>query len=284
MGFERKRVFITVKTYPTISNEYSELVCTAGIQEDGSWIRLYPVPFRKLELEQKFPLYTWVDMDVEKNESDFRPETYRPNLETIQVDSIAKPKTTPWEMRRKIILKNQIIYTSMSDLINKAKSEDCTSLAVFRPTEIVDFVWEEVDREWDISKLKSLDEKAKQLNLFQTPEEIENEFKVLPKVPYKFSYVLKDDSGKRSKMMVEEWQVGMLFFNCKKAAHGDEKIACEKVKEKYFDKYTKRELFFFLGTTKKFHNVAPNPFIIIGVFPPPFETENKQLDFLGDLT
>jgi hypothetical protein len=38
----RKRVFITVKTYPPLSEKYDELVCTAGISEDGSWIRLYP--------------------------------------------------------------------------------------------------------------------------------------------------------------------------------------------------------------------------------------------------
>lgn len=27
---EKKRVFVLVKTYPTISEKYSELVCTAG--------------------------------------------------------------------------------------------------------------------------------------------------------------------------------------------------------------------------------------------------------------
>ena len=53
MKVEKKRIYIVVKTYPTISKEYSELVCTAGILEDGSWIRLYPIPFKKLEFEQK---------------------------------------------------------------------------------------------------------------------------------------------------------------------------------------------------------------------------------------
>ena len=41
------KVLITVKTYPTLSAKYDELVCTAGFKEDGTWIRLYPVPFRK---------------------------------------------------------------------------------------------------------------------------------------------------------------------------------------------------------------------------------------------
>jgi len=50
---ETKRVYILVKTYPTISEKYAELVCTAGVLEDGSWIRLYPMPFRLLTDDQK---------------------------------------------------------------------------------------------------------------------------------------------------------------------------------------------------------------------------------------
>jgi len=32
------KVLITVKTYPTLSAKYDELVCTAGFKEDGTWI------------------------------------------------------------------------------------------------------------------------------------------------------------------------------------------------------------------------------------------------------
>lgn len=45
----KTKVLVTVKTYPTLSQKYDELVCTAGFLEDGSWIRVYPVPFRKLD-------------------------------------------------------------------------------------------------------------------------------------------------------------------------------------------------------------------------------------------
>jgi len=62
---ERKRIYITVKTYPTLSEKYDELVCTAGICEDGSWIRLYPLPFRKLDNEQKYKKYQWIEADIE---------------------------------------------------------------------------------------------------------------------------------------------------------------------------------------------------------------------------
>ena len=45
---ERMKVLITVKTYPIPSAKYDELVCTAGVREDGSFVRLYPINFRDL--------------------------------------------------------------------------------------------------------------------------------------------------------------------------------------------------------------------------------------------
>lgn len=269
----RKRVYIVVKTYPTISKEYSELVCTAGILEDGSWIRLYPVPFRKLELDQMYPKYTWVELEAERNTNDFRPETYRPILDTIKVEP--KPKKPDWDERRHIIFKKQKIYTSLTELIADAKA-GLVSLAIFKPTKIINFNHEEVDRDWDPNKLAILKSLSQQQNLFQTAEEIEEEFKVVNKVPYKFSYTLEDSNGKRSTMMIEDWELGMLYFNCLSKANGNEKLAIQKVKEKYFDFFMSRDLYFFLGTTKQFHNVAPNPFIIIGAFYPPNLPETQQ--------
>jgi hypothetical protein len=50
----------------------------------------------------------------------------------------------------------------------------------------------------------------------------------------------------------------------------------EKVRTKYLDEFRTRDLHFFLGTTQQFHQVAPNPWVIIGVFPIPHE---RQLAF-----
>ncbi|MCF8054554.1 MAG: hypothetical protein K9K75_04975 [Deltaproteobacteria bacterium] len=57
-----RSVFITVKTYPTLSSKYDELVCTAGILDDGSWVRIYPLPFRKLDYEKKYKKYQWIKL------------------------------------------------------------------------------------------------------------------------------------------------------------------------------------------------------------------------------
>ena len=276
MMSEKKRIFIVVKTYPTISKEYSELVCTAGILEDGSWIRLYPVPFRKLDFDQKYPKYSWIEIDVIRNTSDFRPETFRPELSSLIVEPT--PKKVDWDERRRIIFKKQRTYTNLKELIDEAKSNG-TSLAIFKPAKVLDFVVEAVERDWDVNKLEILRALSRQLNLFQTAEEIEEEFKVVNKVPYKFSYKFEDDYGKQSTMMIEDWEIGMLYFNCLTRAKGNEQIAVAKIREKYFDTFRGKDLHFFLGTTKQFHNVAPNPFIIVGVFYPPIPSESLQTSF-----
>ena len=272
---DKKRVYILVKTYPTISEKYSELVCTAGILEDGSWIRLYPIPFRLLRDEQKYPKYTWIEINAERNTSDFRPESYRPDITTVYVEP--KSKRVDWDERRRIIFKNQVVYSNLQTLIAEAKSPSMKSLATFKPAKILDFVIEPDERNWNAQKLASLHNQSLQLNLFQSLAEIEEEFRVVSKVPYKFSYRFEDDRGTQSKMMIEDWEIGMLYFNCLKQANYNETVALEKVKEKYFYQFLERDLYLFLGTTKQYHNVSPNPFIIIGVFYPPKPNENQQL-------
>ena len=75
-------------------------------------------------------------------------------------------------------------------------------------------------------------------------------------------------------MQVLDWECGQLYWNCLRR-HGDETVALEKVKAKYLDEFGKRDLHFFLGTTQQFHGFAPNPWVIVGVFAPPFQ---HQLD------
>ena len=105
------------------------------------------------------------------------------------------------------------------------------------------------------------------------------EYKVVPKVPYRFSYVFEDDVGKRSKLMIEDWETGMLYFNCIKRADGNEKVAISKVREKYYDDFAiTKDLHFFIGTTLKFHNIAPNPFLIVGTFHPPIPRAEQQMN------
>lgn len=260
------KVLIAVKTYPTLSSKYDELVCTAGFLEDGSWIRIYPIPFRKLEYDKQYSKYDWIEADLEKNNSDFRLESYKPKSIETAFNIVHHLGTEDiWRLRKEIVLRN--VHTNMTNLIIEAKdSSKYTSLAVFKPKEILDFKIENVDREWDKNKLDNLKAKAQQLNLFQNSD---NPFEVVRKLPYKFSYKFTSDDNIERTMMIEDWEIGQLYWNCLKRHEGDEAKACDDVKKKYFDDFAMtKDLYLFLGTTREFHLIAPNPFVIIGTFHP----------------
>lgn len=264
------KVLITVKTYPTISAKYDELVCTAGFCEDGTWIRIYPVQFRKKSYNEQYKKYDWIEVDLVKNTSDFRPDSFRPKSIDSEIKVVGHIDTTNnWEVRKKACLGK--IYYNLSELIAEAKNKDiCTSLAVFKPTEILDFTAELVDREWDKDKLAKLN----QLNLFETTKE--GKFEVVQKLPYKFKFHFKDNQGKESHMMIEDWETGQLYWNCLTRHEGDEKKAIADVRNKYFNDFAKtKDLYFFLGTTQAHHHVSLNPFVIIGTFHPKIELQGK---------
>jgi hypothetical protein len=260
------RVLITVKTYPTISAKYDELVCTAGFREDGTWIRIYPVPFRKRAYTEQYKKYDWIELDLVKNKSDFRPESFRPATLETEINLVGHIDTARnWEERKKLCLGK--IYYNLSELIAEAKDKNIgTSLAVFRPTEILDFYAEPVEREWSSKQKAAL----AQQNLFET------KFEVVKKLPYKFKFHFRDNQGKKSNMMIEDWETGQLFWKQLAKYEGNEQKAIDDVRKKYFDDFAMtKDLHFYLGTTQKNHYVSHNPFMIIGTFYPKVDNQMK---------
>ena len=273
----KEKILITVKTYPTLSREYAELVCTAGVEESGKWRRVYPVQFRQLIDEQKYRKYQWIEADLEKSTNDTRPESYK--IHGANINTLGQPLTTvnKWLERREAFLDKVRVYEDMSELIQAAHN-NTLSLAAFRPAKWLRFTHEEVGREWDARKLAILEEKKKQLNFFKDATTVEKELEVVKKLPYKFSYQYEDVEKRTSKLMIEDWEIGALYWNCLKAGRNDEKEAIHKVKTKYWDDFIQSGRYspiLILGTTLEHHNKkAPNPFVIVGVAS--FPKDNRQ--------
>jgi hypothetical protein len=271
----RERILITVKTYPTLSRKYGETVCTAGVREDGSWVRIYPVPFRRLEETEQYRKFDWLECDLVRSKKDPRPETHHP-ADIKQLNPVGHMGTDRnWHERRLLLLGKAKVYTRLQELIDGAKA-NTMSLAIFKPARIRGFIWEEEEREWDGSKLAEMRNRANQGEMF-AEETWRQTFEVIPKLPYSFSYRFEDEAGKASEMQVLDWEAGALYWNCLRSCNGDEAAALAKVRQKYFDDFTRKDLHFFLGTTQEFHFRAPNPWVIVGVFPIPHE---KQMDLL----
>jgi hypothetical protein len=266
----KARILITVKTYPQPSHSYMELVCTAGLLDGEKWIRIYPVSFRFLQDSSKYPKYSWVELNLVRNTKDFRPESYRPKLvvdEPVKViEKISTGSARDWAVRKSYVLNEP--FTSMTQLIDLAKGPQKKSLATLKPSRIVDFIIEEDAREW---KPKWQDQ-LKQLNMFDNL--VEGHRTIVRKLPYKFFYCFFSEGDKKPhKLMIEDWEVGSLFWTCLNRTGGDEDAALQQVKAKYLEEFSKKDLYLFVGTTLRYHNIAPNPFVIVGVFYPPKTTQ-----------
>ncbi|MDZ7846343.1 MAG: hypothetical protein U5L96_06055 [Owenweeksia sp.] len=116
------------------------MVCTAGLREDGSWIRIYPVQFRKRAYSEQYSKYDWIELDLVRNTSDPRPESFRPVSHDTEIKKTGHLDTGKgfWRERRKLVL--QSLRPSLTELIKEAKDPKiATSLAVYKPKEIIDF-------------------------------------------------------------------------------------------------------------------------------------------------
>ncbi len=249
---KRIKVLITVKTYPQPSRSYEELVCTAGVLEDGRFIRLYPIPFRYKHYSERYKKYQWVEVEVEKKTDDPRPESYRPIGSIKLIGTQITPKNN-WAERSKYVLAGE--KYSMCELLS-IKDQKKISLAIIRPSLVEDLVFEETDRKWK----PHVEAYMNQLKLFGPNR------KPLEKIPYKFSYkfLCEDSNCSGHKMMIEDWEVGELYRKMRDK-FPSEQIACKKVRDKFFKQICAPDwdIHFFVGTVRRFGS-----WIILGTYWP----------------
>ncbi len=272
----RKQVLVTVMTYPLPSRTYGALVCTAGLLKDGSWIRMYPVAFEALK-KRRFRKYDIIELELEKSEKDFRPESWRPidiSLKNVEIKGHLDTKNN-WEERKRWIFKKDP-WKDMDALIKAAYGDSKVSLAVFQPRQVHRLVVEKAE----VQKGKKVQPTLFDLELNPyTKKGFAGQPEQIEPIPWKFSYEFEDTRGKKRTLMIEDWEIGQLYRNCLVRA-GDPKEAVKKVRKKYEEEFlTKCDVTFFLGTTLKYHKMrAHNPFVIIGVFYPRKEAQLKLFD------
>jgi hypothetical protein len=130
-GMETIEYLPLVKAYPALSRKYGEVSCIAGVRMDcssPSWIRLYRVPFRSLESDRQFKRYQPIRVSVESHGGDRRPETRRPDRESIQILADPIGSADGWHGRRRFV--EPLLMPSMCE-IQRRRAQDGTSLGVF---------------------------------------------------------------------------------------------------------------------------------------------------------
>lgn len=268
----RERVLITVKTYPTLSQSHVELVCTAGFREDGSWVRIYPVPFRLMDRAQQFAKWTWVELPLVRRPKDKRPESHSP-ADRNDITVLGKvPTDGDWRLRRELVLKRSQVWQDLTRLIEAGKRNE-VSLATFKPARMLGFEWQPAEEAgWDAAKLAAVEAQLRQRDFFDA-DAVNDDFRPVRKLPVDFYYRFADATGRESRLRILDWEIGMLYWNCLEASQGNEHAALEKVRAKYETEFIAKDLHLFLGTTYEWHSRAPNPWVIIGVFPPPVQSQ-----------
>lgn len=252
---EKKKVLITVKAYPNPSKKYSETVCCAGIDlKDNTWIRLYPIPYRDLDSNQKFKKYNIIEIDCSKAKNDKRPESFKVNSDTIQIIKHLDTKKK-WIERKQIVLK--LPDKSMCQVLKDAKEKDF-SLGLIKP-EHISFS----------HKKHTLSDKTARESCYAQLSFFDKAKNAIEEIPYNFYYDFKCSGVSNCpghKLSIIDWEIGQAYRDWRNR-YPTKEILLHKIKQRWLDiaDTTKKDVYFYVGNMQRFRNT----FMILGVFYPP---------------
>jgi hypothetical protein len=253
--WQTRRFLITIKAAPNPSTKYGETVCVGGLDVDcGSWTRLYPIPFRDLDKDQKFRKHAIVEASVRKAKEDRRPESHKVNVDSIRPAGYLDTKNR-WERRKALVF--PAVSSSFCEIMRRRQLDDL-SMGAFRPTEI-DFSWVKAS----VRDSDRRDACYAQLS-FVNPTR-----RALEPVPYNFRYQFKcqgEPSCLGHDLAIIDWELPAAWYNWRfKYPSIDEKL--KHIRHNWLEVMCApdRDTVFFVGNTKRFRDV----FMVGGVFFPP---------------
>lgn len=261
MEYERRRVLIWGKTYPELSKRYRETVCTGGCLEDGRPVRLYPVPLRYINQTMNYKLYQWIRVPMKRSPGDSRPESYKVDHDSIEIEGHIDPGKG-WEQRRQIIFADRTWHFGCVDRLQEARENSGQSIGFIkvRSVESVKLVQrsdaDRIEHEEKLSRLQSV------LDFFRTTQ------KNLEFLPFRVKiawHCVDEDCGGHTASVLD-WGLGELGRR-----EGPE---AARNKMEHLADVTKHDLHFFMGNMKSRHHI----FSIIGLWCPLIR-DMQQPDF-----
>lgn len=261
-----------VKAYPALSRSYGEVSCIAGVRFDSGtpeWIRLYPVPFRALDSAQQFAKYQPMRLRVETHRGDRRPETRRPDRDSIELLSPAVSSSDAWQQRRRFV--EPLITSSMCEL-QRRQALDGTSLGAIRPALVEDLIIE--PRNVSQAKVESARAWAAQPSLLDGIGDAErgHQLHALELVPWTFKYRYRcaDAGCGTHTQSIIDWEITAHFRQVRHHADWQRRMRDRWVDEMCADS---RDTALFVGNMHQ----HPNSFLVLGVWWPPRRAEQLAL-------
>lgn len=259
---QRIRVLITVLASPEPSSKYGDTVCVAGIRIDGDraeWVRLYPYAPRWVEKAHRFRKFDVIDVDVHRGSNDNRPESFRPDLDSISViDHIDDRK-----QRHAIVAR--LPKTSTCELSEYGATPQAPSLGLVPVRSLDDILIEPFDG-WTPAQQKRIADaqNLSPLELFsaaaRTPPMLE-----APRFVARYEYKCMANGCNGHTGQILDWELTALQLNLKRF---DDESAKREIEKKFRTEMfsPEREPSFFMGNF-----AAPakrRSFSVLGIYRP----------------
>lgn len=260
--WSKRRVLILVRTYPVPAQKEVEVSCTAAVTADGQWLRLFPVPYRFLEEDRRFKKYQWIDVNVQRAKHDPRPESYKLDPDTIQIQGFVS-SSDAWRERRRVL--RPLVRPSMCAIRRTREEHGSPTLGLFKPAEIRRLIIEPVSPDWTPTELSYL----RREDMFRTGPVTQ-----LEKVPYEFRYEFRcsEPGCPGHTMMCTDWEMGQAYRRWRREYGKDwEAKFRNRFEHEIINRY---DTHFYVGTIHR----HPNNWIIVGLFYPPYE-QRPELPF-----
>lgn len=147
MDWKRERMLLWGMTYPELSRKHTEVVCTGAVFLDRpGLVRLYPLDLRYLTDKDGNPLpkehrpnkWSIISARVRRSTGrDIRPESYKIDPETIEVEGRIGPEKDGWAEREKIMIRPEHMVSGLEEM-QARQVEDSSSLGIVKDVEILD--------------------------------------------------------------------------------------------------------------------------------------------------
>lgn len=220
------KVAIIVKAAPVVGRTHGETVCVAGLDYDGNWHRLYPIPFRDLDKEQRFGRWDLVSFTWRRPRDDQRPESKNVDSQSLRLIGQVPPKERHAFARRALV-------SSLDDVKAAGKS-----FALIRP-ENPKFIVKKLSDDELAEESRKREALHAQDDLFSVP------VASLSPPPYRFSYQFTFDGAERNYRCID-WETEATFFKWRDDYGEEDAIA--KMKLRFGQEYPQKGMAFAMGT------------------------------------
>ena len=209
-----------------MGRRHGETVCVAGVDDYGNWHRLYPVPFRELNNDQRFARWDRIRFRWSRHRDDKR-------IESKRIDSQSLIRTGKVPERERAGLVDRAMASDLDIELEQGRS-----LAFIRP-EKPRFYW----RRLNAAELEK--SRRRREHIHNQPGLFSKTIVSREVPPYQFKYKF-DHAGRRRDHICIDWETEQTFLKWRRLL--GEARALEDMRQKFGADYPSKGMAFAMGT------------------------------------